>query len=212
MSKIRLTESQLHRVISESVNEVLSELDWKTYANAARKEAKLGDKRTDAFIDAMRRGFNKEYGMNSFDDDDVDLRKISTDGSYEMPHIVGGRPIGNNGYYDRLVTPTEEPYYKVGPAYTRFHNIRDMFDLDLPAKYPQHSAYSVGSLRNTSVPLDMDAIEPEYTEDYMKARNKGNQEVMDYQKGNYEYQKGKGWQKKDGLDESISRAIRKVLR
>ena len=28
---------------------------------------------------------------------------------------------------------------------------------------------------------------------------------------NYEYQKGKGWQKKDGLDESIRRAIKNVL-
>lgn len=29
---IRLTESDLHKVIKESVNKVLTELDWKTYA------------------------------------------------------------------------------------------------------------------------------------------------------------------------------------
>ena len=34
---IRLTESDLHRIVKESVNQVLTELDWKTYANAARK-------------------------------------------------------------------------------------------------------------------------------------------------------------------------------
>jgi len=34
---IRLTESDLHQIIKESVNKVLTELDWKTYANAARK-------------------------------------------------------------------------------------------------------------------------------------------------------------------------------
>jgi hypothetical protein len=32
---IRLTESDLHKVIKESVNNILTELDWKTYANAA---------------------------------------------------------------------------------------------------------------------------------------------------------------------------------
>ena len=37
--KIRLTESQLHKVIKESVNKLLTELDWKTYANAERKWA-----------------------------------------------------------------------------------------------------------------------------------------------------------------------------
>ena len=35
---IRLNESQLHNMISESVKQVLSELDWKTYASAADKE------------------------------------------------------------------------------------------------------------------------------------------------------------------------------
>ena len=34
---IRLTESDLHRIVKESVNKILTELDWKTYANAARK-------------------------------------------------------------------------------------------------------------------------------------------------------------------------------
>lgn len=36
-NRIRLSESQLHKVIKESVKKVLSELDWRTYANAAKK-------------------------------------------------------------------------------------------------------------------------------------------------------------------------------
>lgn len=36
---IRLTESDLHKVIKESVNKVLTELDWKTYDSAMRKAA-----------------------------------------------------------------------------------------------------------------------------------------------------------------------------
>lgn len=34
---IRLTESELKQIISESVKGILSELDWQTYNNAARK-------------------------------------------------------------------------------------------------------------------------------------------------------------------------------
>ena len=35
--KKTITESQLRNIIAESVKKVLSELDWKTYANAAKK-------------------------------------------------------------------------------------------------------------------------------------------------------------------------------
>ena len=34
---IRLTESDLHRIIKESINNVLTELDWRTLANAEDK-------------------------------------------------------------------------------------------------------------------------------------------------------------------------------
>ena len=37
MRRVRLTEGQLHNVIRESVSQILNELDWKTYDNAARK-------------------------------------------------------------------------------------------------------------------------------------------------------------------------------
>ncbi len=34
---IKLSESDLHKIVKESVNKVLTELDWRTYANAAKK-------------------------------------------------------------------------------------------------------------------------------------------------------------------------------
>lgn len=37
MRKIRLTEQDLRNIITESVNRVISELDWRTYANASEK-------------------------------------------------------------------------------------------------------------------------------------------------------------------------------
>ena len=34
---IRLTEGDLHRIVKESVNQILTELDHRTYASAAQK-------------------------------------------------------------------------------------------------------------------------------------------------------------------------------
>ena len=36
-TRVRITESDLHRIVRESVNKVLTELDWKTKMNAAKK-------------------------------------------------------------------------------------------------------------------------------------------------------------------------------
>ena len=38
-NRIKLTESHLQKVINESVKQMLSELDWRTYANAAKERA-----------------------------------------------------------------------------------------------------------------------------------------------------------------------------
>ena len=40
MRRVRLTEGHLHNVIRESVNQILNELDWKTYDNASLKTYK----------------------------------------------------------------------------------------------------------------------------------------------------------------------------
>lgn len=47
--KIKLTESDLHNIIKESVNHILSELDWRTYQNASDKAYKLSDETTDPY-------------------------------------------------------------------------------------------------------------------------------------------------------------------
>lgn len=40
MSKIKLTESQLHKLIKESVQKILTESDWSMFMNAARERRK----------------------------------------------------------------------------------------------------------------------------------------------------------------------------
>lgn len=60
--KIKLTESQLKQIVNESVRNVLSELDWRTYQTAANKADHLSDK-----ADEM---YSKQYNLKDFDDNE----------------------------------------------------------------------------------------------------------------------------------------------
>ena len=62
---IRLTESDLHKVIKESVNKVLTELDWKTYDSAMRKAAAKKDfDRAGRFGRASKDALNRDFGTH----------------------------------------------------------------------------------------------------------------------------------------------------
>ena len=79
---IRLTEQGLHNVIKESVNKILSELDWKTYMNGARGRKaqadrfrdRLGsdirtvmDDSSDELEDYAADVFNRQHGRDGAD-------------------------------------------------------------------------------------------------------------------------------------------------
>ena len=79
MAKIRLTESQLNQIITESVKNVLSELDWRTYQSAAEKAHKAYDNANDSYEKKRRETqrknmfnksqemYSKQYGLEKFD-------------------------------------------------------------------------------------------------------------------------------------------------
>jgi hypothetical protein len=69
MSKvIKLTESDLHNMIKEAINE----LNWKTYASAAKKANDKGEDRSMNFADAATDSFNKEFGYKEKVGNDLD--------------------------------------------------------------------------------------------------------------------------------------------
>ena len=67
MSKrtVRLTESELKNIITESVKNIISELDYKTCINAYKKARERGDARANKFYDAASDAFNKKYGFDN---------------------------------------------------------------------------------------------------------------------------------------------------
>ena len=91
MRRVRLTEGQLHNVIRESVSQILNEIDWKTYENAAYKKARRmknsGDmdewkREAKPFLDAAYTALYKKY-----------------------PHLQSAL---NKNYADEPLTPEEQ--------------------------------------------------------------------------------------------------------
>ena len=64
---IRLTEGDLHKIVKESVNKVLTELDWRTYQSAAEKSMKQSH---NGDLSPQERAFNKNrsYEFDNYAD------------------------------------------------------------------------------------------------------------------------------------------------
>lgn len=171
---IGLTESQLHNVITESVKQVLSELDWKTYANAHLKA--------------------KDYVKNNWDNDFRDSDKLQI----------------NKDLWNR-----REKYYKNCDREDDFLKKADKeFQKNISPNIRVNGPLSFGGNREKDWGISWDEKLANNPKELKRVTDKYFDEwnnLGDFFDGKYEYQKGKGWKKKDGLDESIRRAIRKVL-
>lgn len=186
MSKIRLTESQLHRVIKESVNRLLTELNWKTYQNAAKKAKERGDERFDKFEKASDDEFNMRY------------RPINRNGCKKTWKLSkrGNKLMGDKDdtYYDwddgvrHDVNQHSEKSYPNGKWNSTYKDIDYFGREDNSAAH--YKPYT-----------DMFVYETQpYNTGYARwSRDKFNdadKDLDDYFNGDYEYQKGKGWQLK----------------
>ena len=98
---IRLNESKLHNMISESVKQVLSELDWKTYASAASKAKKIGDPRFEKFSKASDDAFNSDewFSPEEYDHDGIGPYRVTKKGSKLLSNWHQ-RYYDNNGVND----------------------------------------------------------------------------------------------------------------
>ena len=219
-NKIRLNESQLHNMISESVKQVLSELDWKTYASAADKERDKhlyhtndegyysNTQRQNAFNDAASKALSKKYNRR--------LRTINQTWNPQYRHV---RDL--NGY----MLPGDNVY---GPMYDgyEFTSNRDGIDFsDDDYKHSpewrneEHPSGHYGDYPQTKAYRDKEVASGYYipnkkynipgTDDYNEAyedlqneykKNLQNdeigREVDAFNHGKYKYVKGKGWQLK----------------
>lgn len=183
MAKIKnLNEDKLRGIIKECVQKVISELDWKTYANAANKSLERGDtaywknrgetpnsaidkaadtrERSQRFGNAAKDAFNRDYGYKNGDMWDDDFADVRLGGDFDSteefsPHVVGRR---DKGYGNPASLEHGWDDYK------HQHSTADDFFDD--------------------------------NSDAAQAYNDADAEVKNYKRGNYRYDKGNGWKLK----------------
>ena len=109
--RIRLTESDLHNIIKESVNHILSELDWRTYDNASEKAQRLSDETYNPYEKERRRNqainfakmsnekYSSQYNLPKNFDTDMKFDKIKpTQGQLKN---AARRNQDTNNFYNR---------------------------------------------------------------------------------------------------------------
>ena len=185
-NRIKLTESQLHNVIEECVKQVLSELDWKTYANAANKRQAQGNwQSADKLRDQMVKSFNNKYATGDSEYNNNNGIYTDKSASFQMDNgSMGDQGSLNfrsqikqsNGELPQYInrkyrTGLEKDIYNRLPSQGQWHGQNGMTDADKNAK--QQPTWS------------------------SKVRDKAMQGVYDvdrYHNGQAKYVKGKGWQ------------------
>jgi len=133
---IRLTEGDLHNIVKESVNRILTELDWKTYASAAKKASERKDKRAGNFHDAAEKELSKKYGYNS--------GNAVEDGKSAIVRPMGGFQYPGLFYADanEIQTNDNDSGRKFDKEYHRYirqdldnPNERDLYDYNARKRY-----------------------------------------------------------------------------
>ena len=172
---IRLNESQLKRIVSESVKQFLNELDWKTYANA-QHSALQRRKGVRPLSKAKLRKQEKSpyeawnditYADRKFRDAKVKAFNDTRKGA----KMVKRRDQGPNPTdYDYLETP-------VGPFYGNGYDNQD--NNDTRYKHKPDFLYTGADKRASEDTLN------------------DTQEFSDYLQGNYTYDDEKGWHLKE---------------
>ena len=124
---IRLTESDLHRIVKESVNKVLTEMDWKTYMNASRKRKQQAndlrgeyakefprsmiatkrnylDDKSDALETHAQKAFQKQHGKlghdHWYENDTPEFKGRHTLGDFASDNDFDAKAPTENGWWN----------------------------------------------------------------------------------------------------------------
>lgn len=204
---IRLNESDLHRIISESVGQYLTELDWKTYMNASKVAKEKGKKwndengengRSKRFARAAREQFAKDRGYSMGSPSYLDKEYFEPGAEYSDFYI----PYG--GHF--------EPRYgevHVGDNYVGSgEEGDDWYEDDMRVRIPGRV---MDTQPNDGLGLSAITYNPE--DPIHKKLMDDWEEINNYNRGNYEYRKGEGWKKKnESLDRKIDRIVRESVK
>ena len=176
---IRLNESDLHRIVKESVNKVITELDWRTMASAAKKAKERGDDREGYFSKGATNAFNKAHSIDkTYDSDAINNGKEHSKLRYDI------KPSGYDEFYYHSTPGT--PRYKAPALNYHTHGIYN---------YDDNGNIQYGNTSDDGFYGDRVNGMPNYSVNYddIKVRNKNDRELDNFYKGKSVYKQGKGW-------------------
>ena len=196
---IRLTEQDLHRIVKESVNKILTELDWKTYANAARKASDRAEwgklDRAEKFADAATKEFNKKYGVKSDEPEWMTPNRYAAKIGFNGSRRPGAGMVFHQRVNDNLHTSPKSKYldYYEKNHYNRGTDRWRSYDWPAEGGNWEDTKGERAAPRNTDWPEDFDSFNYIKDTDVKDRAYKGDEELKNYYTNNYDYQKGKGW-------------------
>ena len=188
----RLTESELTQMIKESASKILSELDWRTYASAAKKNdiwrkenpnhrANQWNRSYD-FRNAARRAFDKAHGL---------------DHQFDEPNSKYGGDKGSinlNAMDDFSVTGTRDHDFGDGDAHGLRHNVYHM-----GKKYGKDGGYGRTRMWDTAHETTPERFYG--TKEMGQKFRDAEKDAEDFNSGKSHYVKGRGWTNESKINE-----------
>ena len=172
-------------VVTESVKRVLTELDWKTYMNAARKAHERGlNDRAWKFSNAGLQSFYDKYGTETFIPDE----KYGENAGTYLQYGLGGGSHYNTGEYD-------EPHTYYGSEYQ--DSMMDYGSQPNSLHYngtnyyrPYNPWYDDEEMGTDKRPSRFDSM---LKPDELEKVKAGDADLSAYRSGKAKYSKDKGW-------------------
>jgi len=206
---IRLTESDLHKIIKESVNSILTELDWKTYMNAARKRKEQGEVDRASDLETYAQDvFAKKHGKGG-----LDYNYEGDSPSFKGRYTKGRHGQAMNDSDFDVKNPTinhgnwEERKYRFGKGipYMNHGELRDD-TYDYRNSLDPNDVWDGETMRHHTMKYDKDGekydsylssvgneVSVSQDDDYNARQDAMANDMRDYYAGKSKYTKGKGW-------------------
>jgi hypothetical protein len=207
---VRLTESQLHRVIKESVNRLLTELDWKTYASAGDKAIRRANNEKRPYIDDDEHGaylMSKPSEIKAYDFNKAAAKRFND--KFSTPRYRQG---GKDSEYDEYNYGAHGTSNSVDTHVNKRRNQNELIkgtgydttfgrsQRNTCANFTRHMPKQGWNVNDDDVYHYSDEDDADFSDIYPNevenARKMGDKELSDFYNGKYKYQKGKGWQLK----------------
>ena len=215
---VRLTESDLHGIIRNSVNKILSELDWRTYANAANKSAerqkdykeKSKEKKWYDSILPSRARKRQDKFLNLADKENDRSRRFASAANNAVKDQLGYKSkngfeynpslrLGDGGSVDRLYPSSHALKSIDGNRHDTYENEYDVYDVngEFKERYDWHPSYDRAvewdkAMGNDSSKADLARAKKGMPTPYEKGKmNKGNKALGNWYNGKSKYKDGK---------------------